>query len=229
MMSIQEFLPIISNNLSNYFPELKQYILANYSKVSTIKKGHEHLISNETHFLYLAKGKVKAFLYDQNGHGQLMYIYFSDTMIFQPAGEQFYKKLIILDSATVYYIDKNLLFSFLQSNISYLDRYTQLIASRYGILLQHILISSNEHAKYKVLSFVYTFTERFGISQSNGSILVDQFPSLTDIGALTNVHRTNVSAYINELETLNILHRKNKTLIVTNINALKLILEQTSS
>lgn len=228
-MSIQEFLPIISNNLSNYFPELKQYILEYYSKVSTIKKGHELLISNETHFLYLAKGKVKAFLYDQDGHGQLMYIYFSDTMIFQPAGEQFYKKLIVLDTATVYYIDRNIIFSLLQSNTSYLNKYTRLIASRYGVLLQHILISSNEHAKYKVLSFVYTFTERFGISQSNGSILVDQFPSLTDIGALTNVHRTNVSAYINELESLHIIHRDKNTLIVYDLPTLRKILEETSS
>lgn len=228
-MSIQEFLPIISNNLSSYFPELKQYILTHYSKVSTIKKGHEILISNETPFLYLAKGKVKAFLYDQNGHGRLMYIYFSDTMIFQPASEQFYKKLLILDKATVYYINKELLYSFLQNNISYLDKYTQLIASRYGILLQHILISSSEHAKYKVLSFVYTFTERFGISQPDGSILVDQFPSLTDIGALTNVHRTNVSAYINELENQKIIHRGKSTLVVYDLPALRKMLEETSS
>lgn len=228
-MSIQEFLPIISNNLSTYFPELKQFILAHYTKVSTIKKGHEILISNKTPFLYLAKGKVKAFLYDQNGHGQLMYIYFSDTIIFQPASEQFYKKLIILDNVTVYYINKDLLYSFLQNNISYLDKYTQLIASRYGILLQHILISSNEHAKYKVLSFVYTFTEKFGIPQPNASILVEHFPSLVDIGALTNVHRTNVSAYINELENLHIIHRDKNTLIVYDLPTLRKILEETSS
>lgn len=37
-MSEKDFLPVESSRLSDFFPELKHFILANYSRTFTIKK-----------------------------------------------------------------------------------------------------------------------------------------------------------------------------------------------
>lgn len=58
-MTEQAFFPIISGDLTNTFPELKQFILNNYIRTDTIKKGGEILFPEEYIFLYLSKGKVR--------------------------------------------------------------------------------------------------------------------------------------------------------------------------
>lgn len=228
-MSIPDFFPIVSNNLSVNFPELRHFILTNYMQSSMIKKGREITFNSKEDLIYLANGKVKAYLYDQDGHERMLYIFIKDTMIFQSVSPQFYKKLIVYEGASIYYVEKNLLFSFLQTDPIFIEKYTEIIASRYGILMQQILSNDNQCAKQKVISFLYSLTFKFGERCEDGTFFITKFPSLTDIGALTNVHRTNVSAYINELESLNIISRKEKKLIVNDIDMLKKMLNNFSS
>ena len=110
-----------------------------------------------------------------------------------------------------------------------MEKYISLIASRYGIIMQQMLLSNHECAKYKVLSFLYSLAIKYGTKQKDGSIYINKIPSLTDIGALTNVHRTNVSAYINELESLKIISRYNHSLTVYNIEIFEKIIEELTS
>ena len=64
-MSEKDFLPVESSRLSDFFPELKHFILANYSRTFTIKKGGQiPLADNPDELLYLATGKVKAYMFD---------------------------------------------------------------------------------------------------------------------------------------------------------------------
>lgn len=228
-MSMQEFFPIVSNRLSTTFPELKHHILMEFEQTLFIKRGREIFFTKKNELLYLSKGKVKAYLYDQNGHERLMYLFLKDTIIFHSVSEQFCKKLIALEDATIYYVDKNSVFEFLQSDKSYIEKYTSLVAMRYGILMQQLLVSNHSCAKYKVLSFLYSLSRKFGEIQKDGTILISKFPSLTDIGALTDVHRTNVSAYVNELESLNIISRKDKALVINDIATLEKMLNDFSS
>lgn len=224
-MSTQDYFPIDSNKLSTTFPELKHYILKNFRKTLSIKKGRELKFNKDTDLIYLINGKIKAYLYDQKGHEQLMYLFLKDSIIFHSINEQFYKKLVAVEDATVYIIDEYSIYTFLKSDEMYIDKYLTLIASRYGVLMQQILMANHESAKYKVLSFLFVFSQKYGIFQKDGSIVVPKFPSLTDIGALTNVHRTNVSAYINELESQNIISRTDNTLTILDAKRLRDIID----
>lgn len=228
-MSIPDFFPIVSNNLTTFFPELRHFILTNYTQSSTIKKGREITFTSKDDLIYLVDGKVKAYLYDPDGHERMLYIFIKDTMIFQSVSDQFYKSLIVYEDASIYYIDKTSLFSFLQKNPVFIDKYAKIIASRYGILMQQVLSNDNQCAKQKVISFLYSLAHKFGTNREGGTILITKFPSLTDVGALTNVHRTNVSACINELESLNIISRKDKALVINDIATLEKMLNDFSS
>lgn len=88
-MSEKDFLPVESSRLSDFFPELKHFILANYSRTFTIKKGGQiPLADNPDELLYLATGKVKAYMFDDEGHERLLYIFIKDTLIFHSVSEQ---------------------------------------------------------------------------------------------------------------------------------------------
>ena len=104
-MSEKDFLPVESSRLSDFFPELKHFILANYSRTFTIKKGGQVPVAdNPDELLYLASGKVKAYMFDDEGHERLLYIFIKDTLIFHSVSEQYCKNLVTLEKATLYSI-----------------------------------------------------------------------------------------------------------------------------
>lgn len=228
-MSEQHYFPIASSQLSDSFPELKHFILANYSHTTTVKRGTKIFPDNKNELLYLAAGKIKTYIYDEDGHEQLMYIFIKDTIIFHSISEQFCKNLVVLETATIYSINYNTVFAFLQTDADYIRKFAQLIAARYGILLQQILTTNRQCARHKVYDFLFSLTQKFGIEQKDGTILVSKFATLTDIAAILNVHRSNVTAYINELEAQNIITRHKRQLIVNDLEALEALLEETSS
>lgn len=227
-MSEHNYFPVTSSRLSNDFPELKHFILENYSRTATIKRGTNIRHDNNEELFYLASGKIKSYAYDENGHEQLMYIFIKDTLIFQSISEHFCKNLVVLENATLYSINYDDVFKFLQTDTNYIRKFINLIATRYGILLQQILTTNRQSAKAKIYSFLLSFADQFGVLQSDDTILLSKFPTLTDIAATTNVHRSNVTAYINELESAGILIRQNHQLIIKDIDALKIQLEETS-
>lgn len=221
-MSEKDFLPVESSRLSDFFPELKHFILANYSRTFTIKKGGQiPLADNPDELLYLATGKVKAYMFDDEGHERLLYIFIKDTLIFHSVSEQYCKNLVTLEKATLYSIPLTDVFAFLQSDAAFIRKYSALIAARYGILLQQVLTTNRLGAKSKVYSFLISLVHKYGTLQENGSYLVSKFPTLTDLASLTDVHRSNVTSYINSLETQGIIHRQKKQLIVNDLEALE--------
>lgn len=229
-MSDQTFLPIESSRLSEAFPELKHFILANYSRTFTVKKGAEiPLADSPDELLYLATGKAKAYMFDEEGHEQLLYIFIKDTLIFHSISDQFCKKIVALEKATIYSIQLTDVFAFLQADAAFIRQFSKLIAARYGILLQQVLTTNHQGAKNKVYNFLVSLTHKYGEPQADGSLLVNKFPTLTDLASLTNVHRSNVTSYINELEAEGIIRRQKKQLFVEDLDALELLLEETSS
>lgn len=229
-MSDQTFLPIESSRLSEAFPELKHFILANYSRTFTVKKGAEiPLADSPDELLYLATGKAKAYMFDEEGHEQLLYIFIKDTLIFHSISDQFCKKIVALEKATIYSIQLTDVFAFLQADAAFIRQFSKLIAARYGILLQQVLTTNHQGAKNKVYNFLVSLTHKYGDPQADGSLLVKKFPTLTDLASLTNVHRSNVTSYINELEAEGIIRRQKKQLFVEDLDALELLLEETSS
>ena len=101
-MSEKDFLPVESSRLSDFFPELKHFILANYSRTFTIKKGGQVPVAdNPDELLYLATGKVKAYMFDDEGHERLLYIFIKDTLIFHSVSEQYCKNLVTLEKANI--------------------------------------------------------------------------------------------------------------------------------
>lgn len=220
-MSEKDFLPVESSRLSDFFPELKHFILANYSRTFTIKKGGQiPLADNPDELLYLATGKVKAYMFDDEGHERLLYIFIKDTLIFHSVSEQYCKNLVTLEKATPYSIPLTDVFAFLQSDAAFIRKYSALIAARYGILLQQVLTTNRLGAKSKVYSFLISLVHKYGTLQEDGSYLVSKFPTLTDLASLTDIHRSNVTSYINSLETQGIIHRQKKQLIVNDLEAL---------
>ena len=189
-MSEKDFLPVESSRLSDFFPELKHFILANYSRTFTIKKG-----------------------------GQI-------PLIFHSVSEQYCKNLVTLEKATPYSIPLTDVFAFLQSDAAFIRKYSALIAARYGILLQQVLTTNRLGAKSKVYSFLISLVHKYGTLQEDGSYLVSKFPTLTDLASLTDVHRSNVTSYINSLETQGIIHRQKKQLIVNDLEALEALAEE---
>lgn len=229
-MSEETFLPVASSRLSEAFPELRRFILANYSRTYTVKKGAEiPLADSPDELLYLATGKVKAYMFDEEGHERLLYIFIKDTLIFHSISDQFCKSLVALEKATIYSIKLTDVFAFLQADVAFIRRFSSLIAARYGILLQQVLTTNHQGAKNKVYRFLVSLARKYGEPQKDGTILVGKFPTLTDLAALTNVHRSNVTSYINELETQGILHRQKRQLIINDIDALELLLEETNA
>ena len=138
-----------------------------------------------------------------------MYIFIKDTLIFHTISEQFCKSLVALEPCTIYSVKFTDVFAFLQKDTDYICSFARLIASRYGILLQQIL--------------------KFGVEQEEGSLLIRKFATLTDIASMLNVHRSNVTSYINELEADGIIARHKRQLFVKDIDALALLVEETSS
>lgn len=228
-MSEQYYSPVTSSQLSDAFPELKRFILANYNHTITAKRGSAIPHANSDELLYLAAGKVKAYIFDENGHEQLMYIFIKDTIIFHSISDQFCKNLVALEAASIYSVKYDDIFNFLQHDADYIRKFAQLIAARYGILLKQILTTNHQSAKNKVCSFLLDLARQFGQQQSDGSILIAKFPTLTDLAATTNVHRSNVTAYINELEALGIITRSQRQLIINDLPALETQQKKTSA
>lgn len=229
-MSEQNYFPVASSQLSDAFPALKRFILSNYTHTFTVKKGAEiPMADSNDELLYLVKGKVKNYLYDEDGHEQLMYIFIKDTLIFHTISEQFCKSLVALEPCTIYSVKFTDVFAFLQKDTDYICSFARLIASRYGILLQQILTTNRQCARHKVYDFLYGLATKFGVEQEDGSLLIRKFATLTDIASMLNVHRSNVTSYINELEADGIIARHKRQLFVKDIDALALLVEETSS
>lgn len=190
------------------------------------KGGQVPLADNPDELLYLATGKVKAYMFDDEGHERLLYIFIKDTLIFHSVSEQYCKNLVTLEKATLYSIPLTDVFAFLQSDAAFIRKYSALIAARYGILLQQVLTTNRLGAKSKVYSFLISLVHKYGTLQEDGSYLVSKFPTLTDLASLTDVHRSNVTSYINSLETQGIIHRQKKQLIVNDLEALEALAEE---
>lgn len=190
------------------------------------KGGQIPLADNPDELLYLATGKVKAYMFDDEGHERLLYIFIKDTLIFHSVSEQYCKNLVTLEKATLYSIPLTDVFAFLQSDAAFIRKYSALIAARYGILLQQVLTTNRLGAKSKVYSFLISLVHKYGTLQEDGSYLVSKFPTLTDLASLTDVHRSNVTSYINSLETQGIIHRQKKQLIVNDLEALEALAEE---
>ena len=220
-MTEQAFFPIISGDLTNTFPDLKQFILNNYTHTDTIKKGGDILFPEEYTFLYLSKGKVKAYMFDESGHERLMYIYIKDTLIFHPVSDDFGKNLVVLEEATLFSVSDLAVFEFLQKDPNHIRAFMRMIGTRYGILLQQALTNHLQNAKHKVYTFLLTLATHYGKPQPDGSILVNKLPTLTDMASIVNVHRSNVTAYFNELESKGILKRQTHQLIVSDMDTLE--------
>lgn len=220
-MTEQAFFPIISGDLTNTFPDLKQFILNNYTHTDTIKKGGDILFPEEYTFLYLSKGKVKAYMFDESGHERLMYIYIKDTLIFHPVSDDFGKNLVVLEEATLFSVSDLAVFEFLQKDPNHIRAFMRMIGTRYGILLQQDLTNHLQNAKHKVYTFLLTLATHYGKPQPDGSILVNKLPTLTDMATIVNVHRSNVTAYFNELESKGILKRQKHQLIVYDMDTLE--------
>lgn len=215
-MSEEQYFQVTSSKLSDAFPELKHFILSNYDRTLTVKRGAEITRDDDDELLYLAKGKIKAYIYDENGHEQLMYIFIKDTLIFHSISEQFCNKY-------------SEVFRFLQQDPVYIERFGRLIAERYGILLQQVLTANHQGAKHKVYVFLISLAHKFGIPQDDGSLLVSKFPTLTDLAAATNVHRSNATAYINDLEAQGIITRDHRKLIINDLDTLEELAERTAA
>lgn len=229
-MSEQDYFPIASSQLSNAFPALKQFILANYIHTTTVKRGAEiPMADSGDELLYLAKGKVKNYLYDEDGHEQLMYIFIKDTLIFHTIGEQFGKTLVALEPCTIYSVKFSDVFAFLQTDADHIRSFVQLIASRYGILLQQVLTTNRQGARHKVYDFLLGLAQKYGVRQEDGTILVNKFATLTDIASMLNVHRSNVTSYINELEAQGVIARRNRQLHVLDLDKLTALCEEAAS
>lgn len=220
-MTEQAFFPIISGDLTNTFPDLKQFILNNYTHTDTIKKGGDILFPEEYTFLYLSKDKVKAYMFDESGHERLMYIYIKDTLIFHPVSDDFGKNLVVLEEATLFSVSDLAVFEFLQKDPNHICAFMRMIGTRYGILLQQALTNHLQNAKHKVYTFLLTLATHYGKPQPDGSILVNKLPTLTDMASIVNVHRSNVTAYFNELESKGILKRQKHQLIIYDMDALE--------
>lgn len=227
-MALVDFLPIVTNNLSTSFPELKHYILCNASRIQTIKKNKAITFTNNKELFYLANGTTKAYMIDASGHEKLTYIFEKDTIIFHSFSDQYYKTLVAANDVVAFYIDQPAVSQFLQTDSAFIDQYILLIKERYGILLSQVLTGNHQSAKQKVLSFLISLANRFGIPE-NDDLVINEMPSLTDLAALINVHRTNVSAYINELEKMQIIERQKKVLIIKDLPALQQKLAETEA
>ncbi len=165
-------------------------------------------------------------MFDDEGHERLLYIFIKDTLTFHSVSEQYCKNLVTLEKATLYSIPLTDVFAFLQSDAAFIRKYSALIAARYGILLQQVLTTNRLGAKSKVYSFLISLVHKYGTLQEDGSYLVSKFPTLTDLASFTDVHRSNVTSYINSLETQDIIHRQKKQLIVNDLEALEALAEE---
>lgn len=227
-MAPVDFLPIVTNNLSTFFPGLKHYILCNASRIQTIKKNKTIIFANNEELFYLANGTIKAYMIDASGHEKLTYIFEKDTIIFHSFSNQYYKTLVAANDVVVFYIDQPSVSQFLQTDSKFIDQYILLIKERYGILLRQVLTGKHQSAKQKVLSFLISLANNFGVPEEN-TLVINEIPSLTDLAALINVHRTNVSTYINELEKMQIIERQKKALIIKDLQALQRKLDETEA
>ena len=228
-MAQNNFLPIITNNLAVDFPELRHYILYNSTKILSYRNNEKISFSTPSELLYLVNGKVKSYILTPNGGEKLVYIFVRDTIIFQSFSNRFFKTLIACDDTTAFFISESLISKFLQTNTTFIEKYIALIKERSTIMLSQVFSDSNQSARQKVLSFLISLANSFGVSQENGTLIITEMPTLTDLAALINVHRTNVSTYINELEKMQIIERQKKALIIKDLQALQRKLDETEA
>lgn len=160
-------------------------------------------------------------MFDESGHERLMYIYIKDTLIFHPVSDDFGKNLVVLEEATLFSVSDLAVFEFLQKDPNHIRAFMRMIGTRYGILLQQALTNHLQNAKHKVYTFLLTLATHYGKPQPDGSILVNKLPTLTDMASIVNVHRSNVTAYFNELESKGILKRQKHQLIVYDMDTLE--------
>lgn len=227
-MPEQTFFPVISSDLTKVFPELKGFILSHYDANLSVKKGENILFPEDFVFFYLSSGKVKSYAFDEEGHERLMYIFIKDTLIFHPVSDHFGKNLVALENASIYSINAEAVFQFLQQSPAYIATFIKLVGARYGVLLERVLVSQNQNAKHKLYTFLETLARLYGQTQPDGSVVINKIPTLTDIAAIVNVHRSNVTAYFNELENQGVLQRQRHKLVIYNIDKLHTLIEDTS-
>lgn len=222
------FSPVYSNRLSKTFPELKQYILTNFTSKQLLKKGEEVPYAPKDTLLYVKSGSVKSYICDESGEERLMYIFLEDSVVFYHFHEYFIKRLLINETAEIYSVAIPEIMKFLQAKPEYILAWTGIVSSRYGVLLQNMLSINHCSAKHKVYSFIYQLALKYG-KQNGQQYTIKTFPSSTDVASITGVHRSNATTYINELQSQDVLKKEKNTLVIYDLDLLKNIIDSLDS
>lgn len=222
------FSPVYTNKLSETFPDLKQYILQNYPQAHFYKKGDEIPHVSEKIILYIKKGSIKSYICDESGEERLMYIFLEDSIVFCHFHSYFVKRLSVNESSEIYYAPRKDIMKFVQTKVDYIDLWTNIVSSRYGILLQSILSVNHCSSKHKVYSFIYQLALKYG-KKNEQQYTIKSFPSYTDVASITGVHRSNATTYINELQSQDVLKKEKNTLVIYDLDLLKSIIDSLDS
>lgn len=215
--------PITKSNLKVDYPDFYEHIFQNRSKILSIKKGGE-IPKKEGYFIYIAEGAAKSWICNYNGTERLLYLVLSDSLLTGNVSESFQASFFAYRPCVVWYFSIDLFFSFLQMERKRIYDFYNIICTRCNILMQYVLGDSKYSSKYKVLQFIYRYAiEQGHTKDETGNIMVERLP-INIISSFTNVYRSNVTIYLNDLVSLDILEISSQYFILKRLDGLEEIL-----
>lgn len=212
----------------DFFPYIKgqeeylaDYFVRNSFKAKVIKKGDELEVPPKENICFIMKGRLKVYMINDLGDERLMWFLEEGNIIPNLMTDSFAKRVIADEDCEIYYMNTNTYYDYVLQNKEHMKVFIDSFYSRYGFLVQQLLNAESENARLKVYKFIYQLATRYGKTQANGEIMIENFPSRNDISSITGVHRSNVTRYITELEKACIVKKHKLQLSVSNLEQLK--------
>jgi len=203
--------------------EAESYFIAHSIKKRAYKKGYCITSFDEGTVGFLAKGSLKIYMSDENGNERLMWVLKEKSTLYTILIDNFTKKIIVADDCEILYITMDQYSNYLLQSKDHLSKHMQVHRYRYALCVQRCLASNSQSSRSKVYNLIYQLALKYGEPQKNGSIILNDMPSRSDISSITGVHRSNVTVYISDLVKLGILRqgKSKSSVIIQNINFLE--------
>ena len=169
----------------------------------------------------LSQGLFKVFLADATGEERFMWMIEPYSLIQYRPNHTFSHILIAATPITLLCIDKSHFLTHIRQSPALFDLYIDDIYQKYTYCIEKLLVTDTHNSQFKVYSFLLHLACRYGTTQPDGTLLIDNILTRQDISSITGVHRTNIIKYLTHLEQLSIITKDRKHIRILDLPALE--------
>lgn len=177
---------------------------------------------------YIEKGRVKAYDITKYGEENMLIIRREDEvfpLIWAITGQEHHVIYEALVPTTVRFITRDKFLDFLAQNPSAMRPLLDMSIEMYRVHSERILSLSYRSVRERLVSFLLTTSQRFGVTTTKGHVLLDVPLRHQDIGSAINASRETIGREIAALEQSKLLANESYYITLLDIAKLRSYLE----